>query len=59
MSPFIETERIILNPITEVDFTKTHLSWLNDQEVNQYLESGFFKHTMKSLLQLVREQKEK
>ena len=55
----IETERLILSPVTEADCTAAYLGWLNDSEVNKYLESGFRKHTMPDLLDFVRTQEKK
>jgi ribosomal-protein-alanine N-acetyltransferase len=50
----IRTERISLKQVTLEDCTEQYLSWLNDDEVNRYLESGFMKHDMKSLDGFVR-----
>ena len=32
---------IFLRPITENDATEEYVAWLNDKEVNQFLESRF------------------
>ena len=49
----IRTERLSLKQLTLEDCTKQYLSWLNDYEVNGYLESGFMKHDMESLVDFV------
>jgi len=49
----IRTPRLSLKRITLEDCTDDYLSWLNDTEVNRFLESGFFKHDMKSLVEFV------
>lgn len=35
----IETKRLLLRPITESDVTQMYADWLNDPEVNRYLET--------------------
>jgi ribosomal-protein-alanine N-acetyltransferase len=37
---FLETERLILEPISIKFCTKEYVKWLNDKEVYQYLDSG-------------------
>jgi ribosomal-protein-alanine N-acetyltransferase len=41
--------RIGLRPITVADASPQYLAWLNDHEVNRYLESRFGEHTAESL----------
>ena len=39
----IETERLLLRNLSEVDITENYLSWLHDPEVLRYLEIRFTK----------------
>jgi ribosomal-protein-alanine N-acetyltransferase len=50
----IDTSRLRLTPVLEEDCSEEYLSWLNDEEVNLYLESGLQRHTMKELLDFVK-----
>lgn len=47
----IESDRIFLRKLTETDVTPTYCSWLNDPEVNKYLETK--SATLKSLKKYV------
>jgi ribosomal-protein-alanine N-acetyltransferase len=49
----LETERLILSSITLADCSENYLSWLNDKDVNMYLESGFYQHNMQGLVDFV------
>ena len=49
----LETERLILSSITLADCSENYLSWLNDTDVNMYLESGFYQHNMQGLVDFV------
>lgn len=44
----LKEEHIYLRPITLNDVTREYVHWLNNKEVNKYLESRFIKHTLKS-----------
>lgn len=37
----LETPRILLRPLTVADATQAYADWLNDPEVNRYLETRF------------------
>ncbi len=52
----IETERLIIDTVTEGDCNASYLSWLQDPEVNQFLESGFHQHTIEGIKQFVKDQ---
>lgn len=39
-SLFIESERLILRPLDSSFLSQEYLNWMNDEEVNKYLESG-------------------
>ena len=45
----IVTQRLILRELIADDITIKYVNWLNDPDVNQYLESRFTKHTLSSL----------
>lgn len=38
--PTLETDRLILKPLNRYFLSKDYVNWLNDEEVNRYLESG-------------------
>lgn len=40
MTPILETERLILRPLSLLHSSEEYVAWMNDQEVNKYLESG-------------------
>ena len=45
----IEGEKVVLRELTETDVTQRYVSWMNDPEINQYLESRFQQHTLEDL----------
>lgn len=49
MKPFISGKNICLRPLESTDLNERYLGWLNDPEVNQYLESGIFPYTSDEL----------
>src|SRR5256884_4059261 len=50
-TPYIIGSQIYLRPLEREDLTDRYLSWLNDPEVNRYLESGLFPSTKADLEQ--------
>jgi len=50
-SPYITGSKVYLRPLERADLNETYLNWLNDPEVNLYLESGLFPVTMSQLNQ--------
>ncbi|MBW1774061.1 MAG: GNAT family N-acetyltransferase [Deltaproteobacteria bacterium] len=54
----INGERIYLRVVRPADVTEHYCSWMNDPEVNAYLESRFYPHTMESLQDYVKEKSE-
>ena len=40
--PYIIGEKLYLRPLEREDLTETYLGWVNDPEVNKYLEVGLF-----------------
>ncbi len=49
----VQGARLYLRPLTLHDVNEKYLGWMNDPEVNQYLESRFNKHTVESLTEFV------
>lgn len=47
--PFIVGNKIYLRPLEPEDLNERYLSWLNNPEVNRYLESGTFPYTKDKL----------
>jgi len=45
----IQGPRIYLRPVKISDASREYVQWLNDPEVNQYLERRFVRHTLPSL----------
>lgn len=45
----IEGQRIYLRPVLLSDASENYVAWLNDPEVNQYLESRFIKQSLQSV----------
>lgn len=39
-APILETERLIIKPLTLEHLTQDYVDWLNDEEVYRYLETG-------------------
>lgn len=54
----LNTERLHLNNIKEEDCNQTYLSWLIDVDVNKYMESRFYIHSIESIKSFVKEQSE-
>ena len=49
----LEGKRLYLRPVKISDVTKVYVSWLNSKKINQYLESRFSKHTLRSVTNYV------
>src|SRR5712692_61297 len=50
----LEGERLYLRPMRIFDATKEYVQWLNSTKVNQYLESRFVKHSLRSVREYIR-----
>ncbi len=50
----IKSEKLYLRELLPKDVTKDYVTWLNDPEVNTYLESRFVKHTLESVKEYVK-----
>jgi [ribosomal protein S5]-alanine N-acetyltransferase len=46
--PDLKGERCVLRPLRPEHVTPAYVSWLNDPEINRYLESRFTTHTLES-----------
>lgn len=51
----IHGDRIFLKPLTIFDVTNTYVDWLNNKEINQFLELRFIKHTLENTKDFVKE----
>ena len=51
---FLEGERIYLRRVRPEDVNETYCKWMNDPEVNKYLESRFSSHSLETLKEYVR-----
>lgn len=50
----LETSRLYLRRLTENEVTPNYVSWLNDKEVNRYLESRFRHYSREDLTRFIR-----
>lgn len=51
--PILECDNFYLRNISIEDCNENYLEWMNDSEINQYLESRFIIHTIDSLKSFV------
>ena len=52
--PIIQGKQIFLRRLTEDDATQEYVDWMNNPEVNQYLESRFYTQTIESTKAFIR-----
>ena len=52
--PLLKGEKIFLRRLTEDDATQEYVDWMNDPEINQYLESRFYTQTIESTKDFIR-----
>ena len=52
--PVIYGERIYLRRLTENDASEAYVRWMNDPDINQYLESRFYVQTIESTKTFIR-----
>jgi len=55
----IATENLFLKELGVSDVSDGYVSWLNDPEINKYLESRLIEHTLESTMNFVKETAEK
>jgi len=49
----IVTQNLVIKSLNLKNFNKSYSSWLNDKDVNQYLESRFEKHSTQSVKEFI------
>ena len=52
----LRTENLEIRPLSLDDVTPDYVAWLNDERVNQYLESRFENHTLQNVERYVSDQ---
>lgn len=52
--PVLSGEKIFLRRLTEEDATQEYVNWMNDPEINQYLDSRFYEQTLESTKSFIR-----
>ena len=50
---FLEGERVLLRPVVASDVTEEYCTWLNDSEVNQFLETRFVPQSLEEIRRYV------
>ena len=55
MKAELNTERLILQPVSEKHCNETYLSWLQDPETNKFLESRLYKHSIDTIKDFVKQ----
>src|SRR5688572_26546417 len=50
---FIETERLAFRELNALDANERYYAWLNDPEINQYLENRYFPSTIESIREYI------
>lgn len=48
-SNFLESELIFLKKLDYLDITDAYICWMNDAEVNKFMETRFFPHSRKDI----------
>ena len=51
---YIEGERIFLREVRRADVTEEYCKWMNDPEVNQYLETRYTTQTLETIMRYVK-----
>ncbi len=54
MKKYLESELIFLREVRESDVNDNYYSWLNDPDVNQYLETRYIPRSKANILQFVK-----
>lgn len=52
----LESERLILRPLTVTDVTEAYVRWLNDDETNRYMETRHNHQSRETILEFVERQ---
>jgi RimJ/RimL family protein N-acetyltransferase len=45
----LHSDRLLLDPFTSDKVSSEYLHWMNNHDINQFLESRFYSHTLESL----------
>jgi RimJ/RimL family protein N-acetyltransferase len=53
ISPILKSDELILKELTSNDVTQQYIEWLNDFEVNKYLESRFLRQDQRTVKEFV------
>ena len=56
--PVIKTKRLLLRDIKVEDITDEYVNWLNDPEVNRFLEIRFQRHTRETVTRFIKQKLE-
>lgn len=51
----LKGERLYLRKLTRADVSQEYVNWLNDPEINQYLETRFHEQTLEAVEQFVKD----
>lgn len=51
---YLESDKIYLREVRESDVTDDYYNWLNDPEINQYLETRFYPRSKNDILDFVK-----
>ena len=54
----IDDGRVELRELSEEDLSEAYVTWLNDEEVNKYLDPFESKHTLESVRRFIQEKKQ-
>jgi ribosomal-protein-alanine N-acetyltransferase len=59
MNYYLKVNRIYLREVRETDVNEHYYSWLNNPDVNQYLETRFIPRSIENILEYVRAKKDR
>jgi len=49
ITPYLKGKKVFLRPLSKSDLTETYANWLNDSEVNKYMDSSGFPSRIEDL----------
>lgn len=56
---FLESDKIYLRDVDLTDVNDTYCKWMNDPEINQYMETRFYLQNKASIMEIVKKHKDK
>lgn len=59
VSHFIDGKRIYLREVREEDVGETYYAWMNDKEINQYMETRYYPQGMEALRDYLKSHRQK